>query len=329
MTRPEVKVMRRGDEMILGARIDARNMQDLRATVSQVRELVLSWRVAGPDFSEQLQLPPIAAEFAPTQQEVEMVSSRLHDAVSAGRFIDLGNIPNAVLKFGGDRGGALWNAGALGMPFGEAWLLYHSWEAGVSVYMVNPISDAEFEVAELNPVQVGNSQLLLIGDRGFFMRHQQSLHAGEYDARIAPAQVRYAAGAPNNGGTPESAAAGNIGDPVMAALLMLNTRNIEVETVRVSEKLQKARAKNRKPPIPSYEKVLTEPYVTAVLARGSRRPRGADLGGTHRSPVAHIRMGHPRTYASGQSIFIRDTLVNVPPEQRAVFKSQRTHYEVR
>ena len=70
------------------------------------------------------------------------------------------------------------------------------------------------------------------------------------------------------------------------------------------------------------------PYVTAIQARGARRDTSESLGGHHRSPIPHIRMGHPREYASGKSIFIADTLVNVPPELRQGFKGRRSHYRV-
>jgi hypothetical protein len=40
-------------------------------------------------------------------------------------------------------------------------------------------------------------------------------------------------------------------------------------------------------------------------------------------------MGHPRNYATGRSIWIADTLVNATEEQRAGFKANRSHYEVR
>jgi hypothetical protein len=132
----------------------------------------------------------------------------------------------------------------------------------------------------------------------------------------------------NNGQSPQQAASCNIGDPIICCLMILATRGVERETIRPSEKLQRARMKNRKPPIPNYDRVNSEPYVTAVLARGHRE-RSEGLGGHHASPQFHIRMGHPRSYATGKSIWIADTLVNATDEQRAGFKANRSHYEVR
>jgi hypothetical protein len=166
------------------------------------------------------------------------------------------------------------------------------------------------------------------------------LPASRYHCRIAPAAIRFIVEEEgyrdvNNGGEPMGAAAGNIGDPVMTALLILNTRNVERETVEAPPKLQRARAKSNKPPIPAFDRVNTAPYVTAILTRGQRR-KSEPQGGTHASPQFHIRMGHPRRYTSdrwkaagGRSIFIADTLVNASDEQREAFKSQRSHYSVR
>ncbi|HEY2617480.1 MAG TPA: hypothetical protein VGI78_09105, partial [Acetobacteraceae bacterium] len=140
--------------------------------------------------------------------------------------------------------------------------------------------------------------------------------------QVARAQI-------NDGGTPGSAAAANVGDPLMTALLILNTRGVERETIAASEKLQKARRKSGKLPIPSYQRVNAAPYVTAIQMRGKARARGEDQGGTHASPVPHLRIGHPRTYADGHVTFIRDTLVNVEASQRAEFLRTRSHYTVK
>jgi len=324
---------RRGGETVFGAVADARDINPWAPTVAQAREVLLRFGVVGPDWTLALPLLPEAGLYVPSQREVERVSDFCRAAVIGGRFIDMGYLPNDVIKHGGDRGGTLWNEGAIGMPFSEPWILYHLWERATSIYLVNPLDDQEFEVCELDPAVWGGERMLCISDRGSFDRVEGLLATSKYHCRTAPCSMRYLADPArrtkaNNGMEPTGACAANVGDPVMTALLILNTRGVARETVLADAKLQRARARSGKAPIPSYDRVLSEPYVTAVQARGRRTERGEGQGGTHRSPVPHIRMGHPRQYASGRSIFIADTLVNVPEEQRAAFKSQRSHYRV-
>jgi hypothetical protein len=313
-----------------GIEADATAIGEWRPTPSQVRDVILDFLVTGPDFSESLPLEPLAKEFAPTQREVEVTSELCHEAVTAGRMIDFGDLPNDALKLGGSRGGPLFNQSALGQPFQDPWVLYHTWEKAVAIYLVNPMANGDAEVCELQPVLLGGRRILMIADRGIFCRPQpgDAMPTHKYKAIVAPSMLRFLLepyGAEfNNGGSPESAAAGNIGDPLMTALLILNTRGVDRETIACPPKLAKARLKSGKRPIPPFDRVNTQPYVTALLAR--RSSGGEDRGGHHASPTPHIRRGHPRVYATGRSIFIRDTLVGVPDDQRASFKSQRSHY---
>lgn len=326
------RFMMRGNEQIIAAEAQGNEIQPWNPTVTQVRDVIFGWGIAGPDFTECLDLKPEAKQHVPSQDEVERVSEMAHDAVTAGRVIDFGFLPNDVLKYGGDRGGTLWQQHAIEQPFELPWMIYHAWEGGVCVYLVNPVA-AGVEICELQPCKVGTMLSLLISDRGIFFREHE-LAPQKYFATMSPAALRYQRdpahhARANGGGTENTAAAGNVGDPLMAALLILNTRNVARETVRAPAKLQKARARNGKPPIPDYDRVDASAYVTAISLRGQRRERSEDQGGTHRSPVPHIRIGHPRTYATGKSIFVADTLVNVSDEQRSTFKSSRTHYAVR
>jgi len=120
---------------------------------------------------------------------------------------------------------------------------------------------------------------------------------------------------------------GNVVDPVMTALAILNTKGIVNETIRASDKLNSARRKAGKSIIPPYRKVNSSGYVTALLARQERKGEGK--GGTHASPITHIRMGHLRNYKSGEVSFVRDTIVNASEEARLNFKSTRSHYIVK
>jgi len=325
------------------------NSVEWRPSVSQVREAIMSYLVTGLTIPG-MPLLPEANDYRAEEPEVERTGELCRAAVLAGRFIDAGHLPNKVIMECAVRGGEMWNHGAIRFPFYDPWVLYHTWDhdvtyreqadeilgrrraegPAIAVYLVWATDDETFEVCELQPMRFGNEPMLVIGDRGIF-RVPDDRH-GHWSS-MAPSMMRFVAddqwrSVQNLGKSPYEAASSNIGDPVMACALILATRGIARETIVASDKLQRARAKNRKPPIPNYDKVHTAPYVTAILARG-KREKGNGLGGHHASPQFHIRRGHPRDYATGKSIWIMDTLVNATEDQRSNFKANRSHYVVR
>jgi hypothetical protein len=317
--------------------IDKNNFGAWNPNAAQARSAFLQHLVVWSPMVENLaDLNSRARLFIMSSRDIEHTEKITHAAVEASRLIDFGYLPNAVIKHGGKRGGPLWQRGAIHSPFREPWVFMHTWDATLggltAVYLVNPSSDAAIEVCELQPFRVGGKGVFMIGDRVLFDRSKPAAGKAMYHAIASPNIVRFdddprVKDMVNNGGSPEAAAAGNVGDPTMTAMLILSTRNVERATVRADEKLQRSRLKHGKPLIPNYDVVNSAPYVTAIQARGLRREnRSESLGGHHRSPIPHIRMGHPREYASGKSIFIADTLVNVPPELRQGFKGQRSHY---
>lgn len=308
---------------------DLRSVGEWKPTVAQAREAILKNRIVAPDFLSMMggKVDPMAKDFLPRQNEVDLICEQSHEAVRLGRMIDFGHLSNATIKAGSARGGPLWNSDALVMPFSQPWILYHTWEEGPSVYLVSPGENPgdAFEICEFSAMTFDEAgKLLAVGDRGLFERS----HNDGYAVRVIPATYRYLPGAHEFFGdtTPELAAASNLADPLMAALLILNTRNIRRETIKVKDSLNKARARSGKPPIPPYDMVHSAPYVTAMNG-GNARARGVDRGGTHASPIPHIRRGHMRHYDNGKASFVRDTLVNVEDKARANFL--RTHYEVK
>jgi hypothetical protein len=323
----------------LTTNFDLREIEVWNPTVTQARAAILDHLIVWSPMVENFEdLNPRALPYVIPQEEVEQIERLTNAAVRAGRLIDFGYLPNAVIKSGGMRGGPLWQRRAIHSPFSEPWVFVHTWDAiaggGTAAYLVNPASGAGLEVCELQPVKVSGRGVLMIGDRVLFGRDAPQSGKSTYHAIPSPNIVRFdddprIAARLNEGRSPEGAAVGNVGDPTMTAILILSTRNVGRETIRAPEKLQRARAKRGQPPIPNYEVVDSAPYVTAIQARGAKRERGEGLGGHHRSPIPHIRMGHPREYASGRSIFIADTLVNVAPELRQDFKGQRSHYRTR
>jgi hypothetical protein len=336
-------------QVIFGQELSMSLDVEWRPTVPQVRDAILEFRITGFN-SADLPLLPESKDYASTQAEVQTISAQCRNAVQAGRVIDFGHLPNMVISECARRGGKMWNMGALGFPFSNPWICYHLWDhdiiwrgegpqpvtlprvKAVAVYLVNRSSDTTFEVCELQAMKLSGEHLLMIGDRGMFMVPPPGIDH-DHISCVAPSILRFTLdehfrNLQNNGQSPFQAASCNIGDPIICCLMILATRGVERQTIRAPEKLQRARMKSRKPPIPNYDRVATEPYVTAIMARGHRE-RGEGLGGHHASPQFHIRRGHPREYATGKSIWIRDTLVSATDEQRQSFKANRSHYEMR
>jgi hypothetical protein len=314
---------------------------DWRPNVTQVREAIFKGHVVGSHLGIDVLPRELIERLAPTQDDVELFAEACHDAVRGGRLIDFGDWTNDVIKHAANRGGPLYGRGAIGHPFAKPYVFLHTWEEATSVYLVNPLepdrlAGGDCECVELSPASIAGEKVLMIGDRIFLQPppadapHTVINDYKKYHCSAIPSLWRYMPGAEAiNLQAPPNAAAGNVLDPLMTALLILSTRGIARETVSASEKLQKARRKSGKPPIPSYDRVFSAPYITAIQAKRARG-HGGPLGGSHASPIGHIRMGHLRTYASGVQVFVRDALVNMSEDaKRAWLTGSRSHYVVK
>jgi hypothetical protein len=333
MIRPSHRIIPTPDGDLWGDEVDLTEISGWQPTIPQLRPVIEAGLIVG-QYLQPGTIPETARRYAPLQNEVDNTNDMCLGALRAGRVMDFGFIPNALIKEGGNRGGPLYEIGALAIPFLDPWLLYHRWEQGVALYLINPLEarlGGDLEVAELEPLKSKGEPRLSLGDR--VLLQPDEAHPSKpntYPAHVAPSIWRYlpAVTARDPERSIEGAATGNVLDPVMTCLLMLNTDGVRRETIRVPDKLNKARLKNRKPPIPPYERVHSEPYITALLMRGARGD-GIPKGGHHASPIAHIRRGHIRTYADGKKTFIRDCLVNFTDEAREAFRGGRSHYEIK
>jgi hypothetical protein len=322
-------------------------------TPERLREIAREQMItSGPGSSEM---------WMPTSDELGHIVDMVNSAVNSGQVIDFGYWPNEVIQMTSNRGGYLYVRDALGHPFSSPYVILHSWDdkknekaerqvasiqgrkkpiPETTAYLVNPfptdkVMCSDFEILAFDAMTIKGERMLAVGDRGLFLG-EESRGKKEYCARVIPYAYRF----PELIGDKEfarmvtnsrsdsimEAAAANILDPLMTALLILNTNGIGQSTV-THDKLNKVRAKQGKPHIPSYRRVDSASYVTAILAKKHRERN--DLGGHHASPVMHIRQGHWRNYKSGEKSFIRDTLVNATPELRDKFVSQRSHYVVK
>ena len=313
--------------------LDLCNIEPWKPTIGKIRDCILSRKIGAVQLPASLVKDPLAREFAPSPKDVETINDLAAEAVAAGRLIDFGFLPNEIIKEGGTRGGPMYSAGALGHPFSGSWVMYHEWEEGVSCYLVSLLetdmqAGGDTEVVELEPVTLLGQPHLMVGDRVILEPHTTDERSKlKYRARAIPSMFRYVASLAemNNNGDIPGSAAGNLLDPLMTGLLLLSTDGVPRRTISVPEKLNRARQKSRKPPIPSHEEVGSAMYVTALTAR--RGHKGPGLGGTHASPVPHLRRGHTRVLASGVRCFVRDSLVSMSAEAKALYA--RSHYVVR
>ena len=316
-------------------------------TPAQVREMILNNRIGSG--------PGLDRKYMPTQNELENLLDMARDAITNGRLFDFGHWPNEIIKQTGARAGYLYNDSALGHPFSGPYLIMHTWsdpdllvkfhdnpkEKNSCVYLVNPypVKDEvciSFEICSFECMVIAGVKTLCVGDRVMF-DGEQSKGQKLFYADIIPFAYRWMPDQAMIAGLatqlPEGTdfvrmAASNVLDPLMTALMILNTRGVKQETVTPPPKLAKARAKAGKPAIPPYRVVNSANYVTALLPR-QERPKGPSQGGTHASPVFHLRRGHWRRMKETKKIRIQDTLVNATDEMRANFRMTRSHYSVK
>lgn len=293
-----------------------------KATIEQIRDACLDPRIIA------LNIPGTPESCWITSEEISEVVAKAAAAVRGGRLIDCGHLPNEVIKTGGKRGGLMYNTGLLGHPFVEPWVLYHTWEEDAAAYLVELLdkdlpAGGSTEITELVPMLLDGMRFLVVGDRVQLIDPTKSadLRYGGY-AKTSSWRVAFA----ELGGVEMGSAMNNCLDPFVTALLLLHTDGVPVDRIEAPDKLQKARRKSNKEPLPSRLRIVSDTYVTLLMTR--RQRRGASLGGTHGSPIPHRRIGHWRYFKNGHPrIRIPDALVNVKDETRAAF--MRSHYSVK
>lgn len=253
----------------------------------------------------------------------ETIATGLSKAVSEGRFFWFGEVPdNKRVREWVTRGRELYKAGHITHPFSEPYVL--GWHAegdeDASVVMVTPMAAEDglsYGVAKFveHPApDTGEPCLVLV------IAALRKFVGGKMGVAVLTA-LR----SPTELG--DAVVADMLRGPIAGvsyALALLNTDGITHTTVSASNKLNTARKKRGAQPIPSYVAVDAEPYAAAVSER--RHYGRSNQGGTHASPLPHIRRGHVRRLHSGSKVWVRDCLVNVKKDGPSL---ARTHYEVR
>lgn len=326
-----------------------------RVTPGFVRECAMARHItSGPGIDKRMM---------PDPDELEGMNDAANLAVTRGQMFDFGYWPNDMIRETGGRAGVLYMEGALGHPFSTPYIVLHSWtdeqlpfgkmlaemypndlnkRLSTCAYLVQPLVGTaddlciDFEVTVLEGLSINGVKVLGVGDRAR-LDNATARKSGRYFAHVIPFLWRFpdmlgdprvqAMGSNREGDDIAHAAVANSIDPVMVALLLLNTRGVQQTRVAAPEKLNKARARRGKPAIPPYRQVESARYVTAVMER-IERVRKPPVG-THASPVMHVRQGHWREYQSGKLARIPDALVNATDEMRDKFRAGRSHYVVK
>ena len=277
-----------------------------RPTFTQVRQRVLDREI----------IVPLMEDGEERDKEIfSALPEMYYQTVAAGRAFDLGHLPNEMIVREAKRAGVLLHGNHIDHPFSNAYVLYHTWEGGGSLLLVDPsdwhastsgrLPPRTFAVAEIQPVTVLGRPLLMMADLGYVAPQSSTGYTGIIIRSALSQLVEKVA---SNVETLAHLAA-----PVMAALLLLATDGVAVERIEASVKLNKARAKSRKPAIPPHWRVATADYITAITPRQRQRD-GEGGGGHHASPIPHLRRGHLRKlseYHGGGERWIRDSLVNL------------------
>lgn len=231
--------------------------------------------------------------------DVQPLRNTMINAVSEGRMIDFGFIPNQVIKVEAVRSRPMFEAGEFDQPY-ETWLGVSRWEGGMNGYLF--MSDPEFP-GKVVSVELYGVQMPVLNDV-ILLYDIITLDISPEGSRVIPIKFT----------VPQSdeqlmARGANSHDPLVTMLRLLADASIPVIDRPAPERLNKARAKQGKHLIPAHTEVVTRDYVAAFDAVAAVR-RGAGKGGHHASPIAHWRRSHHRHLSSGKVVPVRSSKVN-------------------
>jgi len=237
------------------------------------------------------------------EADVTYLKDTIRGVVASGRMIDFGYIPNAIIMSESLATRQMFEAGELAHPF-DSWLGVTSWEGGFNGYLVvpHPINGYDTLVVELYGVHIPHLHpAILIYD-------MVSIAVGGIgDTRVSPAHMKYPGGHVETLQEQRNRGSNSL-DPLVTMLRLLADASIPISHTPPPDKLNKARAKRGKPPIPAHNVVHTRDYVSYCQSHASGK-RTAQ-GGQHASPVAHWRRGHMRHLKSGVLVTVRSAKVN-------------------
>lgn len=127
---------------------------------------------------------------------------------------------------------------------------------------------------------------------------------------------------PNSGDSQEEKEDSAAGSLYPLAIAVLNTRGCRVDLKRAPA-IKNAKLKRQgKHTTPAHYHVDATEYFSALGASA----HASNRGGTHASPIPHLRRAHERVLASGERIWIPSSLINVRNEGDIAFVERRKAY---
>jgi len=225
----------------------------------------------------------------------------IHRAVAEGRMIDFGYLPNAIIKTEAVRSRKMFEAGEFVHPY-DSWLATSAWEGGFNGYYFCPHPEWEGAILVVELYGI----LMPTGDPAILVYDMVSIKVEGPDRTIvSPAFAK----SPEMMTDEELRARGsNSLDPLVIMLRLLADASIPIIAKEEPVRLNKARAKTGKFPIPGHTLVNTRDYVAHFMHPKSGR--GDDKGGHHASPISHYRRAHLRHLVSGAVIKVKSAKIN-------------------
>lgn len=269
----------------------------------------------------------------PTQEDTERAqrwaSAVAHHLVSDGRMIWLDEVPPvSVLEREAGRGIAMFRDGFIKHPFADGYVLAYNdstWERDheedLKQFSLPRLTDGVIVIVK------PSVDIAVIADRPSIhvmvltyteIQGEKSLEvSGEFQCRITADGVETVYADEGKLEPMQRVGLEHLQHlhslMLFYSLMILNTEHVPIETVVPSEKMNKARIRRGKEPLPGYTHVHAEDYITALTGRIQATPNKVGQGGTHASPVPHLRRGHRRWLDADhtRSTWVRDCLVNV------------------
>lgn len=235
---------------------------------------------------------------------VQFLKQLIRTTIAEGRMVDFGFIPNEVIKVESTRSRPMFEANEFQHPY-ETWLAVTSWEGGYNGYLIcpHPYFPGETLVIELYGVSVPNvSDVIMIYDMVSVKVN------GPGDTTVSPLRMDFSSEHVETEAELKLRGANSL-DPLVTMLRLLADASIPITQRETPEKLNRARAKKGKGPLPGHTIVHTQDYVAQFQAAASGSKR-YDKGGHHASPIAHWRRAHLRHLVDGRVIPVKSSKVN-------------------
>lgn len=247
------------------------------------------------------------------------------ESIRAGRFFWMGEWPGHTKEDLGHkrrmRGLELFLAGHINHPYEAPYLVGYNYNVQIEIYLIDPsgrlLGEAGPSVVKfvaMDHPAIGRTLALCSGGTVGYGDEPEELRMSlEFFFPFLPSHLR-------------ARECHDFYTAVYYTMLVLNTDGVTLRVDRPGDKLNKARIKNRKMPLPPMTLVDTQDYITA-LQHERYYDHDNEPHGTHASPIPHLRRGHVRRLSATKTTWVRDCMVNIL-RGGAASPRTRSHYEL-